>query len=51
MFLLFSVEIIKESCVDYDAKITDPVKTRFYSPSARRYICFNQRGKIRTMVR
>lgn len=45
------VELIKESCIDYRAKLSDQVKTRLYSPSARRYICFNQRGKIRTMRR
>ena len=44
------VELIKESCVDYEAKLSDRIKTRLYSPSARRYICFNRKGKIRTMV-
>ena len=45
------VELIKETCIDEDADFYDQIKTRLYSPSADRYICFNKKGKIRPMVR
>ena len=48
--LLLTVELIKESCIDEDADFYDQIKTRLYSPSADRYICFTKKGKIRPMV-
>jgi len=47
------VELIKESCIDEDADFYDQIKikTRLYSPSADRYICFTKKGKIRPMRR
>jgi len=42
------VKLVKESCVAGDPR-TSSLMTRLYSPSQDRYICFNQKGKVRAM--
>ena len=48
-FSSVAVKLVKESCVAGDPR-TSSLMTRLYSPSQDRYICFNQKGKVRAMV-
>ena len=42
---------MKETCYDIDAgPLSSEVITRLYHAKSRRYICFNKKGKIRTVV-
>lgn len=43
---------VKETCYDVDAgPLSSEVITRLYHAKSRRYICFNKKGKIRTVTR
>ena len=41
---------MKETCKMSDAGPLDPIQTRLYHSQSRRYICFNRKGKVRTVV-
>ena len=48
---IIAAEIVKETCYDVDAgPLSSEVITRLYHAKSRRYICFNKKGKIRTVV-
>ena len=49
-FCFFSVEIMKETCKDFGSGLFAPVKTRLYSPSTKKYICYSPKGQVRTVV-
>ena len=50
VFLLFLVEIVKETCKDNNSGLLGPVKIRLYSPNSQKYICFSAKGLIRAVV-
>ena len=46
----FSVEFSREVCRSPNSSPLDPIKTRLFSKSQQRYICFNRRGRVRSVV-
>ena len=49
--LLVAAAFVKETCYDEEAgPLSSEVITRLYHAESRRYICFNKKGKIRTVV-
>ena len=51
LFLIVAAAFVKETCYDEEAgPLSSEVITRLYHAESRRYICFNKKGKIRTVV-
>ena len=48
--LFFAVALVKESCHLLDAGLDGPVMVRLLHQETNKYICFNKRGRIRTVV-
>ena len=49
--LIVAAAFVKETCYDEEAgPLSSEVITRLYHAESRRYICFNKKGKIRTVV-
>ena len=46
----FLVELSRESCRSPNSSPWDPIKTRLFSKSQQRYLCFNRRGRVRSVV-
>ena len=48
---MVAAAFVKETCYDEEAgPLSSEVITRLYHAESRRYICFNKKGKIRTVV-
>jgi len=43
------VKLRSESCTSRNASLWEPVRTRLFSESQNRYICFNHRGRLRSV--
>lgn len=43
------VQLRSESCTSRNASLWEPVRTRLFSESQNRYICFNRRGRLRSV--
>jgi len=43
------VQLRSESCTSRNASLWEPVRTRLFSESQNRYICFNHRGRLRSV--
>lgn len=50
MIVSFLVELSRESCRSPNSSPWDPIKTRLFSKSQQRYLCFNRRGRVRSVV-
>lgn len=44
------VEFSRESCRSPNSGPWDPIKTRLFSKSQQRYLCFNRRGRLRSVT-
>jgi len=44
------VELSRESCRSPNSSPWDPIKTRLFSKSQQRYLCFNRRGRVRSVT-
>jgi len=43
------VKLRSESCTSRNASLWEPVRTRLFSESQNRYICFNRRGRLKSV--
>ncbi len=60
LFFLFAVELVKETCKYTSSPsssgssgsdlVLDPLMIRLFHPGSRKYVCFNRKGKVKTVV-